>query len=61
MHQISQLTNGFRYGFMSKFNTAEDRDYYLAEDPVLSELVSHIMATVGGKKNVVVIDFQDDE
>ncbi|KAI6868207.1 hypothetical protein KC318_g18629 [Hortaea werneckii] len=46
---------GFSHGFVSEFQSEEDRKYYLEQDPAHLEFVASLKGIVG---NVRVVDFE---
>ncbi|KAJ9623405.1 hypothetical protein H2203_005664 [Taxawa tesnikishii (nom. ined.)] len=46
---------GFTHGFVSEFETEEDRQYYLEKDPAHLEFVASLKDIV---QNVRVVDFE---
>ncbi|KAF7185228.1 Stress-response A/B barrel domain-containing protein HS1 [Pseudocercospora fuligena] len=49
------LQGGFSHGFVSEFQSEEDREYYLKKDPVHLEFVKSLEGIV---LNVRVVDFE---
>ena len=51
-----RLQGGITHGFVAEFASAEDRDYYIAKDPVHLAFVQSIGAVA---VKVIVVDFAD--
>lgn len=49
------LQGGFTHGFVFEFENEEDRDYYVAKDPVHQEFVGFVKELV---QNIRAVDFQ---
>lgn len=57
-HYLQPLTNyqgAFTHGFVSEFDSQEDRKYYLEKDPAHLEFVASLKDVV---QNVRVVDFE---
>ena len=53
--RLADVQGGFTHGFVCEFTSAEDRDYYVAEDPTHQDFVK----TLDGKvADVQVFDFE---
>jgi len=52
---LIRMQGGFTHGFVSEFQSEEDRKYYLEKDPAHLEFVASLKDVV---QNVRVLDFQ---
>lgn len=56
MVKLTSEKGGFEYGFVMEFESAQDRDYYINEDPSHSAFVAK--ATSGFVEDIKVVDFE---
>lgn len=54
--RLTERKGGFQYGFVMEFQSAQDRDYYVKEDPDHHAFVKK--ATSGFVEDIRVVDFE---
>ncbi|KAF2154087.1 hypothetical protein K461DRAFT_320261 [Myriangium duriaei CBS 260.36] len=57
-NSIEGFQGGFTHGFVYEFETREDRDYYVREDPAHQEFVAGLKDVLAGAR---VVDFTPGE